>query len=104
MDSYYPILSGCLSNDEIDKHITHTLVNFYDEGLGIRCVQEEPWVTVAETNEFIIALVMANNKKLAKKIGIEIDEIKFEKYNLCGEIINSENQCLVLKFKDGLDM
>jgi len=68
MDSYYPILSGCLSNDEIDKHITHTLVNFYDEGLGIRCVQEEPWVTVAETNEFIIALVMANKKKLAKKI------------------------------------
>jgi hypothetical protein len=41
MDSYYPILSGCLSNVEIDKY---------------------------ETNEFIIALVMANNKKLAKKI------------------------------------
>jgi hypothetical protein len=68
MDSYYPILSGCLSNVEIDKYIIHTLNNFYEEGLGIRCVREEPWVTVAETNEFIIALVMANNKKLAKKI------------------------------------
>ncbi len=79
MDSYYPVLSGCLSSNEIEKHIKNTLDNFYDEGLGIRCVQEEPWITVAETNEFIIALVMAKNKKLAKKIFTESLRISDEK-------------------------
>jgi len=67
------------SEDEIEKHIKNTLDNFYDEGLGIRCVQEEPWITVAETNEFIIALVMAKNKKLAKKIFTESLRISDEK-------------------------
>jgi hypothetical protein len=34
-------------------------------------VREEPWITVAETNEFVIALVIGNKKNLAKKILLE---------------------------------
>ena len=71
MDSYYPIISGCLNKNEIDESIQQTLNNFYEDGLGIKCVREEPWITVAETNEFVIALVIGDKKDLAKKILLE---------------------------------
>jgi hypothetical protein len=71
MDSYYPVISGCLNKNEIEEAIQQTLNNFYEDGLGIKCVREEPWITVAETNEFVIALVIGNKKDLAKKILLE---------------------------------
>ena len=71
MDSYYPVISGCLNKNEIEGAIQQTLNNFYEDGLGIKCVREEPWITVAETNEFVIALVIGNKKDLAKKILLE---------------------------------
>ena len=37
-----------------------------------RCVIEEPWVTFAESSEFIISLVRMNRKEDAKKILKEI--------------------------------
>ncbi len=49
MDWYYPIISGAFNRDESKDIIVNTLANFYIEGLGIKCVKEEPWVTVAET-------------------------------------------------------
>ena len=42
MDSYYPIISGCLNKNEIEEAIQQTLINFYEDGLGIKCVKEEP--------------------------------------------------------------
>ena len=29
---------------------------FIVEGQGVRCVSDEPWVTIAETSEFVLAL------------------------------------------------
>ena len=68
MDNYYPFLCG-IGNDEL---ISKTLSDFYNEGLGIKCVIEEPWVTFAESSEFIISLVVMNRKEDAKKILEEI--------------------------------
>ena len=59
MDSYYPILSGCLTEPEKEVYIEKIFKEFYIEGLGVKCVREEPWITVAETCEFIIALTMS---------------------------------------------
>lgn len=75
MDSYYPILSGCLDDGEIKEAVNKTLKDFYIDTLGIKCVKEEPWITVAETNEFVIALLIAKEKELAKKILIESIQI-----------------------------
>ena len=49
--------------------------NFYNEGLGIKCVIEEPWVTFAESSEFIISLVKMKRKEDAKKILTEVMNI-----------------------------
>ena len=46
-----------------DELISKAMSNFYKEELGIKCVIEEPWVTFAESSEFIISLVRMNRKE-----------------------------------------
>ena len=53
MDWYYPILSGCLDDDKKNSYIDKVLRDFYIKDIGIKCVIEEPWVTVAETLSLI---------------------------------------------------
>ena len=72
MDSYYPIISGVLLDYEKEKYIKKIFKDFYVEGIGVKCVVEEPWVTVAETSEFIVSLVISNKLEEAKKILIEV--------------------------------
>jgi len=79
MDWYYPILSGCLDTDQIDYYVNEVFKNFYKSGLGIKCVKEEPWITVAETSEFIISLVIAGRKNDA--ISLLNDVIKISDKN-----------------------
>ena len=78
MDWYYPIISGALSSEEKDFYIKKILKDFYVDGLGIKCVIEEPWVTVAETSEFIITLVISNRLEEARKIFSEAMNITDE--------------------------
>ena len=75
MDWYYPIISGALSDSEKDKYIKKIYKDFYIEGIGVKCVVEEPWVTVAETSEFIVSLVISNEIEEAKKLLIEVMNI-----------------------------
>ncbi|GIS46889.1 MAG: hypothetical protein Ct9H90mP19_1260 [Gammaproteobacteria bacterium] len=53
MDSYYPLLWGYGNKSDF----TRLLKDFYIEGLGIKCFIEEPWVTLAESSESVIALI-----------------------------------------------
>ena len=68
MDWYYPILGGINSKQRIAS-LTKIIKNsFWIKGLGIKCVSDEPWVTVAETCECSIAY-----KKIGKdKIALEL--------------------------------
>ena len=59
MDSYYPLLCGYGNKSDV----TRLLKDFYIEGLGIKCVIEEPWVTLAESSESVIALIKSGEKK-----------------------------------------
>ena len=73
MDSYYPVLCGAIDDKGlINNAINKTLQDFYVDGIGIKCVNNEPWVTVAETSEFIIALTKNGKDGLAKKLFTEI--------------------------------
>ena len=78
MDSYYPILSGCLNEKEIKSYIDKTFSDFYVDGIGIKCVKEEPWITVAETSEFIISLVIQGNVKKSKELLLDLINISDE--------------------------
>tara|TARA_B100000131_G_scaffold111238_1_gene108332 strand:+ start:363 stop:1412 length:1050 start_codon:yes stop_codon:yes gene_type:complete len=72
MDWYYPILSGCLNDKERDYYIDKVFNDFYVEDIGVKCVIEEPWITVAETCEFIIALMISNRDEDAKKLLLDV--------------------------------
>ena len=78
MDWYYPILSGCLKQDEKLYYINKIFKDFYLDGIGIKCVIEEPWVTVAETSEFILALMCAGYDDEAKRLLFDVLNISDE--------------------------
>ncbi len=68
MDWFYPILSGALTGIEAQKRIDKYWKKFVVEGQGVRCVSDQPWVTIAETAEFVLALSAMGNEKLARII------------------------------------
>jgi hypothetical protein len=56
MDWYYPVLCGALPVEEAERRIDEHWSRFVLEGLGVRCVSDQPWVTAAETAECVMAL------------------------------------------------
>ena len=68
MDWYYPILGGINSKTRIASLITKIQDSFWIGGLGIKCVSDEPWVTVAETSECSIAYKKIGEDKIASEL------------------------------------
>ncbi|MGN0922153.1 MAG: prenyltransferase/squalene oxidase repeat-containing protein [Cellvibrio sp.] len=65
MDWFYPILSGVLNNEEAKIQLQKRWNDFVHPPLGCRCVSDEPWVTVAESCELILALCAMSERTLA---------------------------------------
>ena len=64
MDFYYPFLAGIKNNK---KEFLDLLDNYYVKGLGVKCVAEEPWVTIAESSECVISALIHGNENIAKR-------------------------------------
>jgi hypothetical protein len=56
MDWYYPILGGILDKQAAQQRLADHWGDFVVPELGVKCVADEPWVTGAETCEFVLAL------------------------------------------------
>ena len=56
MDWYYPVLCGAVSGEAARDRIEARWDAFVMDGLGVRCVAANPWVTAAETAECVMAL------------------------------------------------
>jgi hypothetical protein len=56
MDWYYPVLGGALRGTAGVSRLMASWDRFVVPGLGVRCVSDQPWVTVAETCELVVAL------------------------------------------------
>ena len=56
MDWFYPVLGGVLRHEAARKRIVGQWKKFVIENMGVRCVSDQPWVTIAETCELILAL------------------------------------------------
>ena len=70
MDWYYPVLSSALSHEQAEARLAARWDDFVIDGFGCRCVVDEPWVTVAETAELIMALVAhGQHEKAAEMLG-----------------------------------
>ena len=65
MSWYYPVLAGVLRGRDARHHLAARWRDFVAEGFGCRCVQEQPWVTVAEGAELAIALTAAGQRAQA---------------------------------------
>ena len=68
MDWYYPILCGIYDDKKSIKDIETKWSKFIVEDMGCKCVEEEPWVTVAESSELVVALVKIGLREEALKI------------------------------------
>jgi hypothetical protein len=55
MDWYYPVLTGALDTSAGKARLADGWTTFVMEGLGVRCVSDEPWVTASETAECALA-------------------------------------------------
>jgi len=56
MDWYYPIFSGALRGVRGEKRIDDGYERHVMDGLGVRCVSTNDWITAAETAECVLAL------------------------------------------------
>ncbi len=75
---FYPILSGALTGEAAVRRLEKYWKKYVVEGQGVRCVSDRPWITMAETSEFVLALNAMGNIKLAKIIFSWIQERIYE--------------------------
>ena len=68
MDWYYPVLAGVFGTPESADRLERSWNRFVIEEHGCRCVSNEPWVTVAETAELVLALLSANKRAPAEAL------------------------------------
>ena len=68
MDWYYPVLCGAVLGDEARAHLEERAAAFVMEGLGVRCVSDQPWITAAETAECVMAYDAAGLRSTAVKL------------------------------------
>lgn len=68
MDWFYPVLTGVFSGQAARERLQEKWDQFVVAGLGCRCVNDEPWVTVAESCELTMALVAAGEPGRAEKL------------------------------------
>jgi len=68
MDWYYPVLCGILTGQDAEKRIDKYWQTFAVNEWGIKCVSEQPWVTMAETAELVMSLAAMGNYSLAEEV------------------------------------
>jgi MMP endo-(1,4)-3-O-methyl-alpha-D-mannosidase len=65
MDWYYPVLTGVVTGAAASVRLSERWGEFVLDGLGVRCVRTEPWVTAAETAECAMAHAIAGDSDTA---------------------------------------
>jgi hypothetical protein len=68
MDWYYPVLGGALRGGAAAQRIAASWDTFVVPGLGVRCVSDQPWVTVAETCELVLSLDACGQRDRAAEL------------------------------------
>ncbi len=68
MDWYYPVLAGVVTGSAARARLSSRWDEFVMDGLGVRCVNDEPWVTAAETAECALAHVAAGEADKAASL------------------------------------
>jgi hypothetical protein len=65
MDWYYPVLANVITGATAHERLAQKWEEFVIPGKGVRCVNNEPWVTASETAECAIAYAVAGLTQVA---------------------------------------
>jgi MMP endo-(1,4)-3-O-methyl-alpha-D-mannosidase len=68
MDWYYPVIGGAVRGTAAVNRLADGWDTFVVPGIGVRCVSDQPWVTVAETCELVLALDACGLTEQARRI------------------------------------
>ncbi len=78
MDWYYPVLGGAVRGDEGLALVDSRWDDFVRPGLGILCVDTNPWVTGAETCELVMALDALGEARRARDLLADMQHLRTE--------------------------
>ncbi len=78
MDWYYPVLGGAVRGEEGTALVDSRWDDFVVPGLGIRCVDANPWVTGAETAELVLALDALGDRERALGLLHDLQHLRHE--------------------------
>jgi len=78
MDWYYPVLGGAVRGEAALALLETRWHEFVVDGLGIHCVDTNPWVTGAETCELAMALDALGDQRRALKLLAEMQHLRAE--------------------------
>lgn len=76
MDWYYPVLGGSLIGEAAEERIAARWEEFVVPGLGVRCVNENPWVTGGESCELALALESMGRRDAALRVFSEMQHLR----------------------------
>lgn len=68
MDWYYPVLGSVMTGSGATERIADGWSRFVEPGLGVRCVDHEPWVTGGETAELALTLAARGDRARAAEL------------------------------------
>ena len=68
MDWFYPVLTQVVRGAAAKLHLGSRWREFVRPDMGCRCVNDEPWVTVAESCELVMSLLAANEYQKAVEL------------------------------------
>lgn len=68
MDWFYPVLAGVYTGADARARLASRWDEFVEDGLGCRCEKQEPWVTIAESCELVMALLAAGDHARAVEV------------------------------------
>jgi len=78
MDWYYPVLGGAVRGAAGRALIAERWDRFVVPGLGVRCVDTNPWVTAAESSELVMALDNLGDHARARDLLATIQHLRHE--------------------------
>jgi hypothetical protein len=76
MDWYYPVLGGAVRGSAGHDLLASRWDEFVVPGLGVRCVDTNPWVTGAETCELVLALEALGDRDRALRLFADAQHLR----------------------------
>ena len=76
MDWYYPVLGGAVRGHAATGLLASRWDDFVVPGVGVRCVDTNPWVTGAESCELVLALEAIGDRDRARRILADVQHLR----------------------------